>query len=700
MHSPRRTVPSVALLGLLAAVLALPAATAVEHTPTRIAGEDRFATAAALATAAFPSGAEDVVLARGDDFPDALAAAALAGAVEGPILLTASDALPGATRAALDRLGARRVVLLGGPQAVSTAVEGELAAGGLEVDRVAGANRYATAARIAHASEPGRIDGRRAAIVVSGAAFADALAGGPVSYALGIPILLTPRDRLAPETAAALADLDIEQVLLLGGPAAVSAATETAVARIIGRDVQRLFGDNRAGTAGAVYAHARDSLGFGTSFLLTRGDAFPDALATAPYAGQRKTGVLLATGATRLGNATRTVLRDYGVGTVDGRVTALGGPGAVADEVLEAADEARQGRPGQVAYWTGDGPFSVVVRAPDGEVILDQHDPAQWISLGGDTLGTLAMSIPDGLTVAREGAVAFDVLTGEKRFGIDRSTWPIAVNRDVMLFHSTEERDRQVNSLWRHEEWYDGMDRKLVQFSNGEGLPGHKPEGHPDAGTVLNWTASADGATVAFAHGNDVDLQFYDVFVVSASLDQPASRDEELEVRYRQITRNGKSRGAEISPSGDQVVYQHEFDRCGGADVEDPMAMTANAIEVAGAWSGAPAVVLTGSCAQSYYNPRWLDEDRIVVHRLTPRGALDFRSDLVLVEVATGQTRLLAPDLAPGPASVSPSTGKVAYVSRGQDMTGGFTILDPASGRRQEIGEGYRPKLVDDRSGN
>jgi hypothetical protein len=310
------------------------------------------------------------------------------------------------------------------------------------------------------------------------------------------------------------------------------------------------------------------------------------------------------------------------------------------------------------------------------------------------------MSVPDGRSAAREGAVAFDVLTGEKRFGIEGSTWPIAVNRDTMLFHSTEERDRQVNSLWRHEAWFGGMDRLLVQFSNGGDLPGHTPEGHPDAGTVLNWTASADGATVAFAHGNDVDLQFYDVFVVSASLDQSASRDEEFDIRYRQVTRNGKSRGAEISPSGEQVVYQHEFDRCGGADVEDPMAMAANTIEVAGAWTGAPAVMLTGSCEQSYYNPRWLDEDRIVVNRLTPQGAHDFRSDLMLVEVTTGDTRLLATDLAPGPASVSPSTGTVAYVSRGQDMTGGFTILEPATGRRQEVAEGYRPKLVDDRSGN
>jgi putative cell wall-binding protein len=116
----------------------------------RIAGADRYETAAAVSRAAFPDGAPVAFLAAGTAYADALATAPAAAAAGGPVLLTAPDALAAATRSELDRLHPASVVVVGGTSAVSDAVAS--AAGATE--RVAGADRYETAAALARRVHP------------------------------------------------------------------------------------------------------------------------------------------------------------------------------------------------------------------------------------------------------------------------------------------------------------------------------------------------------------------------------------------------------------------------------------------------------------------------------------------------------------------------------------------------------------------
>ena len=88
----------------------------------RIAGPTRYDTAVALARASF-STSPTVFLATGGDFPDALAAGAVAGATGAPLLLTRSDRLLEAVAEELVRLAPDRVVVVGSPAAISTSVE-------------------------------------------------------------------------------------------------------------------------------------------------------------------------------------------------------------------------------------------------------------------------------------------------------------------------------------------------------------------------------------------------------------------------------------------------------------------------------------------------------------------------------------------------------------------------------------------------
>lgn len=207
----------------------------------RIAGEDRYGTAAALlaATGDDPGVVRDLpysgplYLVSGTDWPDGLSVAPLAAQTFGAVLLTGpGGSLPPATRAGVDAAVARgrEVVAVGGPAARSWPAA---------TRALVGTDRYDTSRlvsdRLVVAGEYGH---PRRVVVASGTSWPDALVGSTVagqsSYtgdAQG-PLLLTPPDGLLPTTRAALATVDTDgvyEVYLTGGTSAVTPAVEAEV---------------------------------------------------------------------------------------------------------------------------------------------------------------------------------------------------------------------------------------------------------------------------------------------------------------------------------------------------------------------------------------------------------------------------------------------------------------------------------------
>ena len=322
---------------------------------TRLAGNGRYETAARIATSSF-STAPTVILANGqsddrrtarneDHFPDALAAAYLAGNRTAPTLLTAETSLPAPTSAALRTLGTKTVIIVGGTSAVSTAVENQLKSAGFTTSRVSGAGRYDTAravAKVPPASYVGTSpEGDKTAILASGQAFPDALVAGPLGYKAKFPVLITAGAGLSPQTRTTLTDLRIKRVLIAGGTAAVSAATEQQV-RALGITVQRLAGTSRSATAVAVATYAFDRLAFDRSHVnLATGQQFPDALAGGPHGGQESAPILLTATATDPGAATLTFLSARSSTLRSGHV--FGGTAAVSQSAQDRAESAATG---------------------------------------------------------------------------------------------------------------------------------------------------------------------------------------------------------------------------------------------------------------------------------------------------------------------------------------------------------------------
>ncbi|MDI6711669.1 MAG: S8 family serine peptidase [Anaerosomatales bacterium] len=302
---------------------------------SRVAGADRYATAAAASRAAFATGTcEAVVIASGEDFPDALAAAPLAGALRAPVLLVRRTSVPASTAAEIARLGASRAVIVGGPGAVSTATADALASLGLAVQRVGGRDRYETAALVA-ARVAASSTGTRTVLVTRGDLFPDATAAGAPAASSGSPVVLVKPTELPDAARTAIAGAAPCQVIVVGGTAAVSADVAAALASIPGVEaVERWSGLDRYATAAAVAAEAvargmcDDDL-----VAVASGLDFPDALAGGAAAGALR-GALLLSRPDVLPDVTRShIVRRLAPG---GAAWTLGGPGALSYAVQAA----------------------------------------------------------------------------------------------------------------------------------------------------------------------------------------------------------------------------------------------------------------------------------------------------------------------------------------------------------------------------
>ena len=308
----------------------------------RVAGSDRIRTAVELSKAVFDA-ADHAVLAAAGSFADSVAAAPLAAGFGGPVLTTRAAHLEQPVIDELHRLGATRVTIVGGNGAVPAQVErdlverADLAPSG--VDRLAGANRYETAAEIARSVwAAGGI--RRAGVALGEheqehRAWPDALAAGYHGAVTGTPVLLVTPGGVPAATAAALDG--VAEVTVVGGPGVVSDAVYATVDGLAGT-VRRLAGPDRYMTAAAVAGDLLDRGVWPNRVWAATGHDFADALAAAPAAASQGEVLLLVDG------------RDGGkddrlavwLGELAGRVESgrvVGGPSAVSDAALRRLAE-------------------------------------------------------------------------------------------------------------------------------------------------------------------------------------------------------------------------------------------------------------------------------------------------------------------------------------------------------------------------
>lgn len=286
----------------------------------RIAGSDRYATAAGLSAATFPTGAPVAFVATGRDYPDALAGGVAAARRGGPILLVGHDSVPEATAEELRRLQPGRIVMLGGTGAVSRAVADQLGAIA-PVERIGGEDRYATAALISEATFPAGVP---AAFVATARDYPDALAGGAASAKHGGPVLLVGPAAVPEVTTRELQRLRPGRIVVLGGTGAV----DESVARELGAiaPVERIGGEDRFATAALVSGQTFPLV---SRVFVATGRNYPDALAASAAAAGEAPVLLVGR------DAVPDVVREELARLRPYRIVLLGGEGAIAEPVAE-----------------------------------------------------------------------------------------------------------------------------------------------------------------------------------------------------------------------------------------------------------------------------------------------------------------------------------------------------------------------------
>ena len=259
----------------------------VSNKVRRLGGDLRYDTAKLVVDEGFTS-CDAVILASGENFPDALGAAALAGVEGCPVLLTASGSLSSQAKAEISRLGAKNVIIVGGTSAVSATVERQLKSLGKSVERVWGRTRQQTAVKIA--KRVGESESCNTVIVASGSNYPDALSVSSYAYAKRYPILLTEGDgTLSDATVKAIRELGAKNVIIVGGYSAVKSSVE---GQLKGLSVSRWAGSTRYETSVKVAEKAcADGMSVST-VAVASGENFPDALCAGPVVGEAG-GVLL-----------------------------------------------------------------------------------------------------------------------------------------------------------------------------------------------------------------------------------------------------------------------------------------------------------------------------------------------------------------------------------------------------------------------
>ena len=284
------------------------------HWSNRLSGATRYETAVAISKAGWSS-ASTVVIATGNDFPDALAGGPLAYQENAPILLTKGDSLHPAAAAEIRRLKPDNAILLGSSGALSATVATQVQQLVNNVERIGGKTRYETAAMIADDIESDR------AVVSNGQNFPDVLSVSPYAAKNGIPILLTRTAILPAETKTALTGK--KTTIVTGGTGAVS---NEVMRQLPG--ATRYGGANRFETGKLINQNL--PMGKQKAFIAT-GTNFPDALAGSVLAAKKDAPILL-TATNTIPSPTKSLLSSYPAYTI------FGSKGAVTPEVKFEVD--------------------------------------------------------------------------------------------------------------------------------------------------------------------------------------------------------------------------------------------------------------------------------------------------------------------------------------------------------------------------
>jgi len=283
----------------------------------RVWGTNRYETSAKIAQKYWQASSDYIVLATGENFPDALCAGPLAAHYGAPILLTPSKSLDPSIELEITRLQPKQIFIVGGPGAVSEDIKQKLESKGIGVTRIFGASRYDTSLEIAK-----YLGNPRNVFVVTGNNYPDALSIASLASHYQFPILLTDTNSIPSNTGAYIKNSGINRSYVIGGPGVISDYVLQQLP-----NSTRIYGSNRYETNFQVLKFFPCDLS--TAFIAT-GENFADALSGSSPAGLLFNPIILAND-----NMPDQVIANINYNKQFFRMkVTLGGTGVVSDNII------------------------------------------------------------------------------------------------------------------------------------------------------------------------------------------------------------------------------------------------------------------------------------------------------------------------------------------------------------------------------
>jgi putative cell wall-binding protein len=275
------------VVGLFAAV---GTAHAIPGSVTRVFGDNRYETAVAISQRINPPIGSAVVVTTGENYPDALAAGALAAKVGGVVLLVRPTSVPAVTLAEAVRIDPSTIYFVGGPAAMSSAVRGQLlvATGAASVS-LDGPDRYGTSIAVSQTYAPASTY----LTIATGRSYEDALLGGALaSRELGVLLLVRGDQPLTQAQKDEIQRLEPFAIRVIGTTASISQAVYDEIDAISGGTGIQRVGD--ADVHQRAITMWDQSASFGGDVIFATSENWPDALVAGPLVAAESRMLLLS----------------------------------------------------------------------------------------------------------------------------------------------------------------------------------------------------------------------------------------------------------------------------------------------------------------------------------------------------------------------------------------------------------------------
>ncbi len=306
---------------LVSSIVLMPSNKVFATTIQRLQGVDRYATSISISKSGWTT-SDNVVLASGYDFPDALSAAPLAKQLNAPILLIGTT-LDTAINNELTRLKVKNIFIVGGEGAVSKGIKDQLSLKGIIVTRLSGNDRYETSLSIANYIKE-KFNLGTEIVVAAGGGFPDALSIAPIAASKGMPIILSPKDELPSSVKKYIIDNKVKKAFVIGGTGVVSDKVMQSLPL-----AERVSGDDRYKTNIAVLNRFVLDLSLDSVYIATA-VAFPDALSGSALASKTLSPIILMDKKLSFSTVDYMTLKSHSMN----KLFILGGEGVVPQSVL------------------------------------------------------------------------------------------------------------------------------------------------------------------------------------------------------------------------------------------------------------------------------------------------------------------------------------------------------------------------------